>query len=862
MFGITKTTDINNFCRVKVMLYMPWRNEELDIDNQNISLLFDKWKDRIIEMEKSFVKDSDIDYESIKSELESEINHMEEELRQETDPEFRVHDLQRPENSLDYDIQSKIVPKPVEDRVFAFRNPTVLPDDEYQKLIRSLNQGQREYLIGKCSLHIEVILKFILIFTGIINSVKLGKMPLYHLITGSAGTGKSVLIRAIHQTLMKEFSKDHTMANPDQITVLLAAPTGLAAFNIGGSTIHGALGITTNENRSAQMKPLSDELRTKYAIRLENLKVMIIDEVSMVGNKMLAKIDQRLKEITGNISVYFGGVSILFFGDFNQLRPVKESYIFQMINTNDMSILAGTTLWDVFKLYRLTEIMRQKDDLLFAKALNNLTEFKLNAEDRALFEDRIFSENSNRVDRRLDKIPVNCIHLFTTNKDVDAHNNAMINRNKEKGFESKCFDSFSTGLSVNQREKVIEQISLLETTETQGLPSVVQLKTGIRYMITVNIDVCDGLVNGVSGILKKIDLTSNGFINLLRFDFEREDIGLIARQKFNEPDLTLTPIGRQTKSFFIKVERQLHSVLRSQFPLRPSEAITIHKSQGQTYDQVVIHLSSRMTITFYYTALSRAKSSNGLYLIGKFDPPVAPSPGNLVVIQEMDRMAAESPVIFDTQFVRPSNRITFFYQNYPYLHIHIEDLICDRNIREADILIMIETRTNGKLIEGFNLSHQIKYNSREHQSRPFGIAVYRKPHIISKFISEYVKINPQNTGHIEILAFETLNTRIISTYISPNFTNSLTDIFTSIYPYIEQTHPTVVIGDFNIDINSKTGTVLKQMFDEIGFKFRLVLNQNSTDKSQIDLLFANFDPVDALYYESIDTLHKPVFFFI
>ena len=217
----------------------------------------------------------------------------------------------------------------------------------------------------------------------------------------------------------------------------------------------------------------------------------------------------------------------------------------------------------------------------------------------------------------------------------------------------------------------MEQISLLETAETQGLPSLLQLKTGIRYMITVNIDVCDGLVNGVSGILKKIDSTSNGFINLLWFDFERVDIGQIARQKFNESDVTLTPTERQTKSFFIKVERQLHSVLRSQFPIRPSEAITIHKSQGQTYDHVVIHLSSRMTITFYYTALSRAKSSNGLYLIGIFDPPVASSPGNLVVIQEMDRMAAESPVNFDTQFVRPSNRITFFYQNYPYLHHHI-----------------------------------------------------------------------------------------------------------------------------------------------------------------------------------------------
>ena len=357
------------------------------------------------------------------------------------------------------------------------------------------------------------------------------------------------------------------MANQDLITVLLAAPTGLAAFNIGGSTIHTALGITTNENRSAQMKPLSDELKSKYAIRLECLKFVIIDEVSMVGNKMLAKIDQRLKEITGNTNLYFGGVSVLFFGDFNQLRPVKESYIFQVIKSDDLSILAGNTLWSNFKLYRLTEIMRQKDDLLFAQALNNLSQFQLTAEDRYLFENRIFSDNNTRLERSLVQIPENCVHLFTTNKEVDAHNQEVIRRSKAEVIKSICNDEYSIRLNLDQRGRVETQISLLETNETQGLPSVVELKTGIRYMITVNIDVNDGLVNGVSGILKKIDLSSNRTPVLLWFDFERADIGQIARQRSNQSDPTLTPIERQSKHFFIKLDRQLISVRRIQFPV-------------------------------------------------------------------------------------------------------------------------------------------------------------------------------------------------------------------------------------------------------------------------------------------------------
>ena len=652
------------------------------------------------------------------------------------------------------------------------------------------------------------------------------------------------------------------MSDANLITVLLAAPTGLAAFNIGGSTIHSALGITTNENRSAQMKPLSDELRNKYAIRLESLKFVIIDEVSMVGNKMLAKIDQRLKEITGNTNTHFGGVSILFFGDFNQLRPVKESYIFQVIHTDNLSILAGNTLWSIFKIYRLTEIMRQKDDLLFAQALNNLSEFKLTAEDRDLFEDRIFSDNSTKLDRRLVEIPEHCVHLFMTNKEVDSHNESVINRSNGEVIESKCIDNYPPNLNLKQRENITKQISFLETAETQGLPSSVKLKTGIRYMITVNIDVSDGLVNGVSGVLKKIDLTTNSVPELLWFDFERVDIGQVARKRFKSFDPTLTPIERQSKTFFYKFDRNLISVTRNQFPIRPSEAITIHKSQGQTYNQVVVHLTNRMSITFYYTALSRAKKSSGLYLIGDFDPPVTPAPGNLIVMGEMVRMANESSVNFKTQFLRPSNKKMVFFQNYPYLHNHIQDLICDHNVQNMDILIFVETRCNDQTIDGFRLIHQMKYNASKHQSRPFGIAVYKKPHLITNFVSEHVYFNRDKTGHIEILIFDVNNIRIFVTYISPKYSHSSTKIFEMLNKLIDKTFRTIIVGDFNVDINSESGLQFKQKFEDIGFHFDLDLNTKSTDNSQIDHLFANFDIENALYYESINTLHRPIIFFI
>ena len=98
--------------------------------------------------------------------------------------------------------------------------------------------------------------------------------------------------------------------------------------------------------------------------------------------------------------------------------------------------------------------------------------------------------------------------------------------------------------------------------------------------------------------------------------------------------------------------------------------------------------------------------------------------------------------------------------------------------------------------------------------------------------------------------------------ISPLFTTSITDIFSALQQYIDTTLPTIIIGDFNVDINTNTGSVMKQIFDENGFKFRLGLDQYSTDNSQIDLLFSNFELFDSFYYESIDTLHKPIIFFL
>ena len=194
-------------------------------------------------------------------------------------------------------------------------------------------------------------------------------------LSGGAGVGKSHAIQALYQSLIKYYN---TLAGEDfhKITVSLLAPTGKAAFNICGNTIHNALHILPNQNLS--WKPMSMEKLNTYRCKYENVKVVIIDEISMVGNKLFYYIHKRLQEITTR-PLPFGGISVIAVGDLFQLRPVMDNYVFQ--NLRDGYGPLDTNLWvDHFSMFEFTEIMRQKNKE-FAELLNRLREGNQTAND-------------------------------------------------------------------------------------------------------------------------------------------------------------------------------------------------------------------------------------------------------------------------------------------------------------------------------------------------------------------------------------------------------------------------------------------------------------------------------------------------
>lgn len=143
---------------------------------------------------------------------------------------------------------------------------------------------------------------------------------------------------------------------------IACASTGNAAVAIDGTTVHTGLKISMSK-----LLPLSIEIAHQYRALFKYFRVIIIDKDSMISTEMLQKIDQRFKQIIGNLINNFGGLDIILLGDLCQLLPVKATPIFKQIKRT----IVGPTLWRGFKFYELTDVMIQAN-VLFSNALKRI----------------------------------------------------------------------------------------------------------------------------------------------------------------------------------------------------------------------------------------------------------------------------------------------------------------------------------------------------------------------------------------------------------------------------------------------------------------------------------------------------------
>ena len=239
---------------------------------------------------------------------------------------------------------------------------------------------------------------FCSIFHSIFHSLHTPKngdpvTPYRVFLSGSGGVGKSHVIRLIHSDTVK-LLKLSGILEPGDVIALLTAPTGVAAFNINGMTLHSALFLGSSKYGGFQA--LSHDRLNTLRSKLSKLMLVIIDEVSMVGCNMLLQIHKRLQQIKGVLpDVTFGGVSILAVGDLYQLPPVGQPALFDTVSDAYAQLHGSGSLWrNEFTLIELDEIMRQRGDSRFIDLLCRVRIGECTSEDIQVLKSRTITPDA------------------------------------------------------------------------------------------------------------------------------------------------------------------------------------------------------------------------------------------------------------------------------------------------------------------------------------------------------------------------------------------------------------------------------------------------------------------------------------
>lgn len=326
--------------------------------------------------------------------------------------------------------------------------------------------------------------------------------------TGPAGTGKSFLIHQL-RLLVDDWAKRHQRAG--NVKVLLCAPSGIAAVNISGQTLHSAFIMPlvqpanpTTAKKSADM--FSAKTLGKLQRELEGLVLVIIDEVSMVSAYQLWEVNRRLNAIMGATKPdsYFGDVAVVLFGDFYQLQPVGGSPIYPRDSLPSTQWLAPTPschhlFRDLFRVIQLKRQMRQASDPQFRDLLNRLRRGKLTDADRRLLLSRVVSKNpAVQAEYERDQ---DMTHLYRTKKEASKKNEERI-----KALAASTGNRVWRVIARDTSGAAEDATATVENRKSDcALPEELQITLGVRLMLRLNLDLSAGLVNGVIGELREIE---------------------------------------------------------------------------------------------------------------------------------------------------------------------------------------------------------------------------------------------------------------------------------------------------------------------------------------------------------------------
>ena len=383
-------------------------------------------------------------------------------------------------------------------------------------------------------------------------------------ITGRAGTGKSTLLKALSRLVIDEH--------------IVLAPTGLAAVNVGGQTIHSFFGFPP------RLIQADDIRRSRNGALMRKLKLLVIDEVSMVRSDLMWAIDQSLRVNRGRPREPFGGVRLVMFGDLHQLPPVvQEAEVGSHLEDNHggpffFSVASLREGAGTFRI-ELSHVFRQRDPALL-DVLNKVRDGEADGGDLAVLNERV---SPIRTLGEGDSYVI----LTPTNAAAQRINSAYLTAlpGAVKTYPAAVTGEFGQG--------------------AQPTDAALTLKVGAKVILLRN-DSDRRWVNGTIARVSRLDDTS---VHVMIDGREHEVEPASWESRRYAYDQTAQKIVETVAGTF------------KQLPLRLAWALTIHKSQGLTLDQVYIDLG-RGTFAHgqAYVALSRCRTLEGLSLARPLKP--------------------------------------------------------------------------------------------------------------------------------------------------------------------------------------------------------------------------------------------------
>jgi len=399
-------------------------------------------------------------------------------------------------------------------------------------------------------------------------------------LTGKAGTGKTTFLN----DFVKKTKKKH----------IVVAPTGIAAINAGGVTIHSMFGLPlrtflpTTERIDQNMANNIADLMVHFKYRKDKLKllreieIIVIDEASMLRADVLDMMDFSLRHVRRN-QQKFGGVQILFIGDLYQLPPVvRDEYVLAKYYSSPFFFHAKALEEVKLITIELTKVYRQTDET-FLEILNAIR--------NGISEDIDFDLLNSRYQPDFDSKDEAYVYLCSHNKMADDINQKKL---KELGGRSHLYNADVVG----------------EFKETQyPNDEVLELKIGAQIMFIRNDTSSD----------KKY---YNGKLAQISY-LDEDEISVILDG--SEEEITLKAETWEQKRYSLDEDKNIkEEVLGSfkQFPIRLAWAVTIHKSQGLTFDRLIIDAGKSFASGQVYVALSRCRTLEGIILKSKITPEV------------------------------------------------------------------------------------------------------------------------------------------------------------------------------------------------------------------------------------------------